>query len=142
MAEINSTSIDSLPVTIAEGGRNKALYHFGVRLKKEHQSPSTITDLMLQANKTHCNPPMEDDEINRIIRNVLNLGSNKPLGPSAKENPFRKYLPTFPPPNRPHSSLRHYSLLMISLLSTLVSRKALKESGSRTASPSPKWPFR
>lgn len=69
MAEINSTSIDSLPVTIAEGGRNKALYYFGVRLKKEHQSPSTITDLMLQANKTHCNPPMEDDEINRIIRN-------------------------------------------------------------------------
>ena len=90
MAEINSTSIDSLPVTIAEGGRNKALYHFGVRLKKEHQSPSTITDLMLQANKTHCNPPMEDDEINRIIRNVLNLGSNKPLGTERKGKPLQK----------------------------------------------------
>lgn len=90
MAEINSTSIDSLPVTIAEGGRNKALYYFGVRLKKEHQSPSTITDLMLQANKTHCNPPMEDDEINRIIRNVLNLGSNKPLGTERKGKPLQK----------------------------------------------------
>lgn len=90
MAEINSTSIDSLPLTIAEGGRNKALYYFGVRLKKEHQSPSTITDLMLQANKTHCNPPMEDDEINRIIRNVLNLGSNKPLGTERKGKPLQK----------------------------------------------------
>lgn len=87
MADINSTSLNSLPATIAEGGRNKALYHFGVRLKKEHQSPSTITDLMLQANKTRCDPPMEDDEINRIIRNVLNLGSNKPLGTERKGNP-------------------------------------------------------
>ena len=90
MADINSTSLNSLPATIAEGGRNKALYHFGVRLKKEHQSPSTITDLMLQANKTHCNPPMEDDEINRIIRNVLNLGSNKPLGTERKGKPLQK----------------------------------------------------
>lgn len=87
MAEINSTSIDSLPVTIAEGGRNNAIFSYGVKLKKEHRSPSIISDLMHQANKTRCIPPMEDDEVNRIVRNVLNLGSNKPLGTNRKGNP-------------------------------------------------------
>lgn len=48
MAEINSTSIDSLPVTIAEGGRNKALYYFGVRLKKGTSKP--FNDYRLDAS--------------------------------------------------------------------------------------------
>ena len=42
---------------------------------------------MHQANKMRCNPPLDDDEISRIIRNVLNWGSNKPLGTERKGNP-------------------------------------------------------
>lgn len=87
MAEINSALLDSLPANINEGRRNNTIFSYGVKLKREHQSPSMISDLMLQANKTRCNPPMEDDEINRIIKNVLNWESNKPLGTERKGNP-------------------------------------------------------
>lgn len=87
MAEINSKATDSLPTTINEGKRNLTIFSYGVQLKKEHKSSSTIADLMHQANKTRCNPPMEDDEINRLIRNVLNWDSNKPLGTERKGNP-------------------------------------------------------
>lgn len=87
MAEINSALLDSLPANINEGRRNNTIFSYGVKLKREHQSPSMISDLMLQANKTRCNPPMEDDEINHIIKNVLNWESNKPLGTERKGNP-------------------------------------------------------
>lgn len=87
MAEINSKATDSLPTTINEGKRNLTIFSYGVQLKKEHKSSSTIADLMHQANKTRCNPPMEDDEINHLIRNVLNWDSNKPLGTDRKGNP-------------------------------------------------------
>lgn len=87
MAEINSALLDSLPANINEGRRNNTIFSYGVKLKREHQSPSMISNLMLQANKTRCNPPMEDDEINHIIKNVLNWESNKPLGTERKGNP-------------------------------------------------------
>lgn len=87
MAEINSKATDSLPTTINEGNRNTAIFSYGIQLKKERKNSSTITDLMHQANKTRCNPPLDDDEISRIIRNVLNWDSNKPLGTEHKGNP-------------------------------------------------------
>lgn len=52
MAEINSKATDSLPTTINEGKRNLTIFSYGVKLKKEHKSSSTIADLMHQANKT------------------------------------------------------------------------------------------
>lgn len=87
MAEINSKATDSLPTTINEGNRNTAIFSYGIQLKKERKNSSTITDLMHQANKMRCNPPLDDDEISRIIRNVLNWDSNKPLGTEHKGNP-------------------------------------------------------
>lgn len=87
MAEINSKATDSLPTTINEGKRNLTIFSYGVQLKKEHKSSSTIADLMHQANKMRCNPTLDDDEISRIIRNVLNWDSNKPLGTEHKGNP-------------------------------------------------------
>lgn len=87
MAELNSKATESLPTTINEGKRNSTIFSYGVQLKKEHKSSSTIADLMRQANKARCNPPMEDDEIDRIIRNILNWDSNKPLGTGRKGNP-------------------------------------------------------
>ena len=70
MAEINSKATDSLPTTINEGNRNTAIFSYGIQLKKERKNSSTITDLMHQAIKMRCNPPLDDDEISRIIRNV------------------------------------------------------------------------
>lgn len=87
MAEINSAATDSLPTTINEGKRNSTIFSYGIQLKKERKNSSTITDLMYQANKMRCNPPLDDDEISRIIRNVLNWDSNKPLGTERKGNP-------------------------------------------------------
>ena len=87
MAEINSAATDSLPTTINQGKRNSTIFSYGIQLKKERKNSSTITDLMHQANKMRCNPPLDDDEISRIIRNVLNWGSNKPLGTERKGNP-------------------------------------------------------
>lgn len=87
MAEINSKATESLPTTINEGKRNSTIFSYGIQLKKEPKNSSTITDLMHQANKMRCNPPLDDDEISRIIRNVLNWGSNKPLGTERKGNP-------------------------------------------------------
>lgn len=87
MAEINSAATDSLPTTINEGKRNSTIFSYGIQLKKERKNSSAITDLMHQANKMRCNPPLDDDEISRIIRNVLNWGSNKPLGTERKGNP-------------------------------------------------------
>lgn len=87
MAEINSAATASLPTTINEGKRNSTIFSYGIQLKKERKNSSTITDLMHQANKMRCNPPLDDDEISRIIRNVLNWGSNKPLGTERKGNP-------------------------------------------------------
>ncbi len=90
MAEINSAATDSLPTTINEGKRNSTIFSYGIQLKKERKNSSTITDLMHQANKMRCNPPLDDDEISRIIRNVLNWGSNKPLGTERKGNPHQQ----------------------------------------------------
>lgn len=87
MVEINSAATDSLPTTINEGKRNSTIFSYGIQLKKERKNSSAITDLMHQANKMRCNPPLDDDEISRIIRNVLNWGSSKPLGTERKGNP-------------------------------------------------------
>ena len=80
MAENNTLSSFELPATIPSGNRNTTIFTYGMKLKREHKSASEIDSLLREANDSRCDLPMEDDEINRIIRNVLNIGENKPLG--------------------------------------------------------------
>lgn len=75
-----------LPERIDEGSRNTTIFGYGAKLKRQGISPSEIRQLLKEANSCRCNPPMDDEEMERIIKNVLNLDSGKPLGTGRKQS--------------------------------------------------------
>lgn len=79
---------------IKEGGRNDYLFKRGSSLRSDEKNSDDLIIAYLQAlNKTECNPPLDDVELNKLINSVLKL----PVGLSdeAKELQQKK------PPGRP-----------------------------------------
>lgn len=74
----------TLPAIIKQGERNLTIFAYGASLRREGISNSEIARLLKEANAKRCVPPMSDDEVVRITRNVFSYCSGKPIG-SGKE---------------------------------------------------------
>lgn len=74
-----------LPEKVCEGSRNKTIFGYGIRLKKQGASAVEIKGMLREANSRRCSPPMDGEEVERIIRNVLSYHSKSPIGTGRKQ---------------------------------------------------------
>lgn len=88
MAEINPSTVSTtlnLPEVILEGERNETIFRYGAKLRNIGRlSNDEIARLLHEANESRCMPPMDEAEVNRIIRSVQSLKSGKPIGAGVK----------------------------------------------------------
>ncbi len=67
-------SIDDHP-SIGDGGRNAGLFSLGSRwVWEELWTSSQVEDMLQEANRKLCQPPLSQREVSRIARNVLRQG--------------------------------------------------------------------
>lgn len=76
----------TLPDSIPEGTRNNTIFLYGGTLKRKGASADEIARAMTEANKTRCNPPMDQSEVDSIIRSVCSLRSGRPIGNGKSTN--------------------------------------------------------
>jgi len=65
------TSGFKLPEKIVDGERNKILFSFACSMQAKGASEETIHVATLAENKTKCNPPLENNEVEQIVRSAL-----------------------------------------------------------------------
>lgn len=86
-SEQNPSKQYELPEAITEGARNNTIFGYGVRLKRaKNLSDGEIARILRETNAALCKPPMDEWEIEQIIRNVTNLDSGNPIGTGAPKN--------------------------------------------------------
>lgn len=66
----------TLPGTIPQGGRNNELFTYGRSLRSWGAGDDEVRAALHEANRTRCNPPLPDSDINAIARSV----NTKPPG--------------------------------------------------------------
>lgn len=103
-----------LPDVIPEGTRNNTLFSHGVFLKASGMPNEEIGRVLSEANKTRCQPPMAQGEVDRIVRNACSFKSGKPIG-NGTIIPIVRLLKSCHLPNRLHSSWRRCLREMSSL---------------------------
>lgn len=90
MAEINPPKTDktkdgsvkkfTLPDVISKGSRNSTIFYYGGTLRNKGASADEIARALTEANKMRCKPPMDQTEVDSIIRSVCSLKSGRPIG--------------------------------------------------------------
>lgn len=84
MAEINPRNVSTainLPEAIPEGKRNDTIFKYGASLRGSgHMSDDEIAHALHETNMTRCVPPLDEAEVDGIIRSVLSLRSGRPMG--------------------------------------------------------------
>lgn len=69
-----------LPDTIPKGSRNDTLYRYGCSLRSKGWAQSQITAELVRVNEFHCESPLSDEQINKIINSAQKFGiKEKPL---------------------------------------------------------------
>lgn len=63
---------------VGEGGRNEYLFKYAAKLQGEGRDADELSALVLGHNLQVCVPPLETDEVLRIIKNALRLPVNPP----------------------------------------------------------------
>lgn len=85
ISEINKKAGSGAPLTIPEkietGGRNDMLYKMACSMQAKGMSDSAILAAVKAENDAKCNPPLSDDEINKLVRSAL----TKEKGTAVKE---------------------------------------------------------
>lgn len=61
----------NLPDVIPEGGRNDLLYRYGCSLRALGRDSMEITTLLAAVNKDRCRPPLPEEELVTILRQVI-----------------------------------------------------------------------
>lgn len=56
---------------VGEGGRNNQLFKYVSRLQGEGETDDAIREYADVYNRTHLNPPLDDDEVQRTVESVL-----------------------------------------------------------------------
>jgi len=69
---------------VAEGERNATLASLTGHLLWRGVDPDVVLELMLSWNRTHCRPPLPDDEVARVVQSIAGLhgGGTEGLEPS------------------------------------------------------------
>lgn len=73
--------------TIAEGSRNATLTSIAGSLRRRCLNETTLTAAMLTINKQMCNPPLKDDEVQRIAKSVSRYSPSP-------QTPLNQHLPS------------------------------------------------
>ena len=69
-----------LPDLIPKGSRNDTLYRHGCSLRSKGWTQSQLRAELVRANEFHCDSPLPNDQINKIISSALKYGKKeKPL---------------------------------------------------------------
>lgn len=75
VSEINRKGGSGAPLTmpeqIASGGRNDMLYKFACMMQAKGAADSAILAAVREENKSKCSPPLEDDEIQKLVKSAL-----------------------------------------------------------------------
>lgn len=75
ISEINKKSGNGTPLvmpeTIVTGGRNDMLYKFACSLQAKGTSDSAILAAVQAENLAKCSPPLNDDEVQKLVRSAL-----------------------------------------------------------------------
>ena len=61
---------NALPEIIAEGERNSTISAYAARVFKKYGDTDTVVEMIHCANDSHCQPPLENDEVETIIRSA------------------------------------------------------------------------
>lgn len=70
------TTSESRAGAILEGSRNDALFRHAVALRHKGLSKQAISDSIHAINRADCNPPLGDDEVDTVIKGVLEYTPN------------------------------------------------------------------
>lgn len=85
VSEINTKSGSGAPLvvpeTISTGGRNDMLYKLACSWQAQGVADAAIYSGIKAQNETACDPPLPDDEIEKLVRSAL----SKPKGTAVKE---------------------------------------------------------
>lgn len=60
---------------IGKGSRNSTLFSHGCQLRRKGLCENDIFNALIEMNEAHADPPLENDEIRQITRNVLRYGT-------------------------------------------------------------------
>ncbi len=82
--------LGSLPDTVSEGSRNDTLFKIACSFQGRGLSDGAVIAAVKAENQTRCNPPLDDDEVEKIVESALKLpkGSiniTNRLAPKAKQ---------------------------------------------------------
>lgn len=58
---------------VAEGERNSTMASLTGHLLARDVDPGAVLELMLAWNRTHCRPPLSDEEVAAVVRNITHL---------------------------------------------------------------------
>ncbi|MDU5461176.1 phage/plasmid primase, P4 family [Anaerococcus vaginalis] len=78
--DVNEKKSFSLPIEIKQSKRNDTLMRYASSLQGKNVSDEDINILLHNANKTRCLPPLDKEEVDRIIKSVTSRydkGNNK-----------------------------------------------------------------
>lgn len=88
----------TLPDSIRQGERNNTIFRYGGTLRSKGTSADEIARALTEANKTRCKPPMDQAEVDSIIRSVCSLRSGRPIGNGKPvDKPYIKVPADLPP---------------------------------------------
>lgn len=83
VSEINKKTGSGAPLVIPEiivtGGRNDMLYKMACSLQSNNWTDSAIWAAVKAENATKCNPPLPDDEVDKLIRSALSKPKGKTI---------------------------------------------------------------
>jgi predicted P-loop ATPase len=60
-----------LPETISNGKRNDTMFRYGASLRAKGMDDTTIRTFITQTNQSACNPPLDEEELEVVIKQVL-----------------------------------------------------------------------
>lgn len=88
ISEINKKSETAAPLvvpeTINKGGRNDMLYKFACSLQAKGISDAAILAAVQTENREKCSPPLDDDEVQKLVRSALTKEKGTFEKPEAK----------------------------------------------------------
>jgi hypothetical protein len=82
MSDILTQAICNLPEIIKKGTRHDTLFDLGITLIYGGIHETTVTEMLKSINRYSCQPPLNDHQMDRHIRDILRYAkTGKPLQP-------------------------------------------------------------
>lgn len=86
----------TMPKAIPQGERNGTLYKLACSMQARGNSDSAILKAVEAENQERCNPPLDDEEVNRIVTSALTKEKGTALIDKPKGRPKKETKPLTP----------------------------------------------